>query len=405
MAVLLVNSAQNLLGEDVTAVPSVSMESIPDLQEAHAAYQSYILQAYGMGLIAGEKLGYAPEKSTTRAEAAAIVNRLMGYTDRIDPVKAEAERLQRIEEAKKPPSFMIDLSFIGDCLLATDHNTAYAGMFSEYAKEKPASYFLEKVGSILQYDDFTIANMENVLTDRALKPVYKDHSPAFWFKGPSSNAHILKAGGVDIVSLSNNHIGDYGEEGKKDTMKALEAVGLPYAEKEGTVYFEKNGFRIALICHGLWWEGQSKQIIAKMEEAAKQSDYQIAYFHGGQEGIHAPEAWKVREAHRLVEAGADLVIGNHPHVLQPTEVYQDTNILYSLGNFCFGGNRRPENRTVIYKVVLEVQDGKVIGETTEIIPCTVYTGDINNWQPAILEDGEEKQLVLDFMAGKRSTPF
>ena len=408
MAILLVNSAEKLNYEDITDLHMVSAKSISDLQEAHPFYQNAIIKAYSMGLIAGDRWGYAPKKSTTRAEAAAIVNRLMRYTERIDAVKAEEERLEWMKNGRPAMAgvdFTIDLSFIGDCLLATDHNTSYTGAFREYAEKKPASYFLEKAGSVLQNDDFTIANMENVLTDRDLKPIYKDHSPAFWFKGPSKNAAILKEGSVEIVSLSNNHFGDYGDAGRLDTMKALDAAGLAYGKDDKVVYFEKNGFRIALICHGLWWEGQSKQIIAKMQEAAKWSDYQIVYFHGGTERLHAPEQWKVREAHKLVDAGADLVIGNHPHVLQPTEVYKDTHILYSLGNFCFGGNRKPENRTIIYKAILGIKEKQVVAEQMEVIPCVVYTGEINNWQPAILDEGEAKQLVLDFMAGKRSAPF
>ena len=108
-----------------------------------------------------------------------------------------------------------------------------------------------------------------------------------------------------------------------------------------------------------------------------------------------------------MDAGADLVIGNHPHVLQPMEMYNGVRIIYSLGNFCFGGSRSPENRTVMYTLQLTInKDGNTVEEVTDnIIPCYVYTGSTNNWQPAPIADETEKQNVIDFMNWKRETPF
>lgn len=302
-------------------------------------------------------------------------------------------------------SFTIDLSIAGDCMLATYKGGKAAGSFNDYALNKDPSYFLEKVQSVFANDDFTIVNLENVLTDNPLKEVKKDHNPAYWYKAPTSSKNILTAGSVEAVSLANNHYGDYGTQGRSDTRAAMESINMPYGTNEQTIYLEKNGFKIAVICHGLWSEWQASQIIPRIEEASKQSDYQIVFYHGGKERIHKPEAWKVRATHKLVDAGADLVIGNHPHVLQPTEVYNGVNIIYSLGNFCYGGSRKPENRTVIYTMKLTIDNGEVKSEEVELIPCYVYTGDSNNWQPAIIEDENDKQLVLDFLNNKRDTPY
>ena len=101
-----------------------------------------------------------------------------------------------------------------------------------------------------------------------------------------------------------------------------------------------------------------------------------------------------------------MVIGNHPHVLQPMETYKDVDIVYSLGNFCFGGSKRPENRTIIYQIELTVSNDKeLIKWESNIIPCYVYTGNLNNYQPAIIKDNNEKQKVLDFMDWLRSSPL
>ena len=106
-----------------------------------------------------------------------------------------------------------------------------------------------------------------------------------------------------------------------------------------------------------------------------------------------------------MDNGADLVIGNHPHVLQPMENYNGVDIVYSMGNFCFGGNRRPENRTIIYQINLVIEDGKLVSKSSEIIPCYVYTGDSNNYCPKIIEDENIKQKVIDFMNWKIKSPI
>lgn len=309
------------------------------------------------------------------------------------------------EPAAESAAFTIDLSIVGDCLLATYNGQQYAGSFSEYAASQPSSYFFEKVQHIFSADDFTLVNLENVLTDRPLAEKDKGEGAAYWFKAPAANAEILSENSVEVASLANNHTGDYGPGGFADTAAALEAAGLPYGANDRTVYLEKNGFTIAVICHGLWNEGQASQIVRRIEEASAQSDYQMVLYHGGAEGVHQPEPWRVRASRRLADAGAELVLGCHPHVLQPEEAYNGVPIVYSLGNFCYGGNRSPENRTIVYKALLSVEDGVLTGQTTQIIPCYVYTGSTNNWQPAPITDEAERQRVLDFMSGAAELPF
>ena len=302
-------------------------------------------------------------------------------------------------------SFPIKLTFVGDCMLATSKGQSYEGSLNWYAANKEPSYFFEKVYDVFSSDDFTIVNLENVFTDKALKERDKGHSVMYWYRGPSSNANILTASSVEMVSLSNNHYNDYGSQGQADTRAALEAVNMPYGTDDKIVYFEKNGYKIAVICHGLWGEWQADAIVNKIKEAETQSDFQIVYYHGGTERLHAPEDWKVRASRKLVDNGADLVIGNHPHVLQPRETYNGVEIVYSLGNFCFGGNRKPENRTIVYTFELIVDKNEVISTKSDIIPYYVYTGTTNNWQPAPIEDEAQKNIVLEFMEGKRDLPY
>lgn len=302
-------------------------------------------------------------------------------------------------------SFRVIVSFTGDMLLASLYGKRAAGNFLDIAAKQEPEYFLQHVRPIFEADDFTVVNLENVLTDRNLTPREKSTDPAYWFRAPTANTDILTSSGVEAVSLANNHTGDYGTAGYKDTVKAVSAAGLEYGGNDRTFYLEKNGCRIAVICHGLWTEGQAGTIIQRLRAAEKDSDFQVVFYHGGMEGVHAPEAWRVRASRRLVDNGADLVLGNHPHVLQPREVYKGKEIVYSLGNFCFGGSRGPENRTIIYQLVLQVENGELASVSSELIPCYVHTGGkVNNYCPAPIEDGEQARQVLDFMDGKAKLP-
>lgn len=310
-------------------------------------------------------------------------------------------RLGETEDA-----FSIVVSFTGDMLLASLHGKRAAGNFLDYAARQEPEYFLQHVRPIFEADDFTVVNLENVLTDRNLTPKEKATDPAYWFRAPAATTDILTSSGVEAVSLANNHTGDYGTAGYKDTVKAVSAAGLEYGGNDRTFYLEKNGYRVAVICHGLWNEGQAGTIIQRLRTAEKNSDFQVVFCHGGAEGVHAPEAWRVRASRRLIDNGADLVLGNHPHVLQPREVYKGKEIVYSLGNFCFGGSRSPENRTIIYQLILQVENGKLVGASSELIPCYVHTGGrVNNYCPAPIEDEEQARRVLDFMDGRAKLPL
>ena len=299
------------------------------------------------------------------------------------------------------------MTFVGDCMIATYMGQVYNGSFSSKALEGNWEYFLDGVDEYFEADDFTVVNLENVLTDNnKLSPVKKDHNPAYWFKAPTANTNILTSQSVEIANLANNHFGDYGTQGRTDTMNACDNAGLTWGNNDKTVYVEKDGFKIAMIFHGLWYEGQEQTIINRIKDAEKQSDFQIVYYHGGKEGIHAPEQWKIRASRRLVDGGADLVIGDHPHVLQPMEKYNGVTIIYSMGNFCYGGSKHPENRTILYTYEMIIdKDTKEIKEVNEeVIPCYVYTGNTNNWQPAVIKDEAVKQKVLDFMNWKVKSP-
>lgn len=293
----------------------------------------------------------------------------------------------------------LKLSFIGDCILGVDPISYSEGSFIWYSENYPLSYFFEKVKPQLENDDFTISNMECVLSDNlSLKEIDKGYTPAFWFRAKAKNANILTEGSVEIASVVNNHTDDYGDEGYADTIKSLEAAGLLVGEDCKPIYFEKNGIRIGLVCANLWGYWQVSYIEDALKEMQDKCDYQIVFFHGGEEGYHMPDNFKIDACRDLANSGlCDLIVGAHPHVLQPLEVVNNVPIMYSVGNFCFAGNNYPENKTVIFKANLTKNEDGTIKTETEVIPCYVYTGSFNNWQPAIVTDEADKADIMSMI--------
>lgn len=311
------------------------------------------------------------------------------------------------DDVKEEPNgnFDIIMHFTGDVLLAENLDAGRSGGFNEYAARESADYFLKNAEPYFLNDDFTVVNLENVFSDRNLSPAQKP-LPAYWFKSNSANTEILTKSGVECVSVANNHTRDYGAEGFSDTISALESAGIEYGTESKTVYFEKNGFKTAVICCCMWNKDWANRIIKRIKEAEEQSDFQIVFFHGGKEAEHTPEQWKIDACHALVDNGADIVVGAHPHVLQRTESYNGAKIVYSLGNFCFGGNRSPENRTAVYRLTITVNSNdKSFSHSSAIIPFYVYTGNTNNYQPDVIKNPEEAQKVLDYMKGNRDRPY
>lgn len=309
-------------------------------------------------------------------------------------------------EKPEPEINTITISFLGDCMLATYKGGRGAGSFNLYAETAEPSHFFAGVYDILSSDDFTVANCENVFTDQNLPETPKDYSPAYWYRSPKKNAAIFTAGSIDIISLANNHTNDYGKTGMADTISALEAENLTWGNTGNPVIIEKYGLKIAIMMVGMWGEYRTATLSNQIAALEKETDYQIIYYHGGTERKYKPDEWRVRASRKLVDNGADLVIGNHPHVLQPMETYNGADILYSLGNFIFGGSVKDDRFTVIYQKILTVCEGEIIAEDYRLIPVYEYEGAKNIlWQPVPMTEGsDDYNSVIAFMHGKAETP-
>ena len=309
-------------------------------------------------------------------------------------VEATAEETTEATTEPEPQEIRYTLTFGGDCTLGN--------MKGDYGSQHS---FMGVVGKNYEYpfvllkpwfatDDFTLVNFEGTLTNYT-GAVDK----AFNFHAPPEYAQILITGSVECVTLSNNHIYDYGMTGYQDTVDALNRYGIPFAEDNGTcLYTTKNGLVIGVYADQFYMDPADIQAgIASLQEAG--AEIIIASFHWGIEKQYTPTYDQVNNARIAIDAGADIVFGHHPHVLQPIEEYNGGIIYYSLSNCSFGGNTSPYDWdiAIVQQEVIRAADGTVsLGKLT-VVPCCVSSSPtINNYQPMPLHrESADYRQVLD----------
>ena len=290
----------------------------------------------------------------------------------------------------------LTLSVVGDCTLGTDETFDYDTSLNAYYENYGADYFLQNVKDIFSTDDLTIANFEGTLTDSDER-----EDKTFAFKAPASYASILTGGSVEAVNTANNHSHDYGEQSFNDTLAALDDAGIVHFGYDETAVMDVKGIKVGLVgiyelYDHLEREQQLKDNIAKVK--ADGAQLIVVIFHWGNETETVPDSNQTTLGRIAIDEGADLVCGHHPHVLQGIETYKGRNIVYSLGNFCFGGNSSPSDMdTMIYQQTFTIDaDGVKKDNVTNIIPCSIssaaYDG-YNNYQPTPAE-GDETTRIL-----------
>lgn len=213
---------------------------------------------------------------------------------------------------------------------------------------------MKEVTPILSSADITMGNLEGVLLDEGGTPkTCRDPKVCYVFKSPKHYVQNLVNAGFDIMSLANNHAGDFGEVGRKSSINTLEEAGLYHAGQITTPYtiFEKDGVRYGFTafapnsgCLSINDVEGARNIVSLLDSL---TDIVIVSFHGGAEGPqhqHVPRQHELFHgedrgdvyafAHALIDEGADIIFGHGPHVTRAIEVYKDRFIAYSLGNFC-----------------------------------------------------------------------
>jgi poly-gamma-glutamate synthesis protein (capsule biosynthesis protein) len=289
----------------------------------------------------------------------------------------------------------ITISAAGDVTLSSDiKQPASINFFSVYNKQKNNSYFFKNVKSIFDKDDMTIVNFEGTLSSRGER-VDKQWA----FRGKPSYIDILNQGSIEAVAFANNHVRDYGEISYKDTISCFKKADIVYSSFSDIGVYEVKGIKIGMI--SILETGTNDDVtilrtaLKKIKKEAP--DLLIVSFHWGIEKTSTITKSQ-HDLSRIAidEGGADLVLGHHPHVLQPIEKYKDAYIVYSLGNFCFGGNTNPPDKdTMIYQQTFTFHNDELVpDDSVKIIPCSVSSiSSRNNYQPTPSEDSEKKRIL------------
>ncbi|MDO5335748.1 MAG: CapA family protein [Coriobacteriia bacterium] len=293
------------------------------------------------------------------------------------------------------PTSEFTISFAGDCSLGTDENFDSSTNFTSRvnAENKDYSYFLAKVKEIFDADDLTVVNFEGTLTKSTSRADKK-----FAFKGPAEYAKILTEGGVEAASTANNHSHDYGESSYTDTLKALKNEGITSFGYDDIAYMDVKGTKVALIGTYELAEGVGikDEMVSKIKEARDNgAQVIIDYIHWGIEREAVPDSDQRTLGHAAIDAGATLVIGSHPHVIQGYEKYNDRYIVYSMGNFCFGGNANPTDKdTWIFQQTFKVEGDNIDTNNINVIPCSLSGhSSYNDYQPTPASGSEKKRIA------------
>ena len=301
----------------------------------------------------------------------------------------EAQSVQPVEEVK------ITVSMVGDCTIGTDEQFDKSSNFDAfYIVKKDPGYFFQGVRDVFAADDMTVINMEGTLTESDTR-----QDKTYAFKGDPKYTEILTAGNVDAANLANNHSKDYGEQSYTDTIQYLESAGIATFGYDRTSVLDIKGIKVGLVGIYVLADGMERQqqLIDNIQSVKNQgAQVVIVSFHWGTEKATYPDDIQKTLAHIAVDNGADLVVGHHPHVLQGIEEYNGKNIVYSLGNFCFGGNRNPLDKdTMIFQQTFTFENGELVQDNVKnIIPCSLSSvKEYNDYQPTILE-GSESERVL-----------
>lgn len=293
-----------------------------------------------------------------------------------------------------PEPVKLTVTFAGDCTLGSDVNFDGSRSFNtKYSEVEDATYFLKNVADLFGADDLTVVNMEGALTEGGERA-----DKEFAFRGKPEYSKILSSASVEAASMANNHSKDYGDEGYNDTIEALEGDNVQTFGYDRIAYMDVKGVKVALI--GAYFPEDSdenqKQMtdnIAKAREEGAQ--LVLVYAHWGIERDYKPSEDQLKMGRAAIDAGADLVVGAHPHVIQGWEVYEGRYIVYSLGNFCFGGNSNPEDKdAMIFQQTFTVTGNEVAKDNdVDFIACSVSSeSDRNTYQPTIAE-GDEKERI------------
>lgn len=319
------------------------------------------------------------------------------------PVEPQPQPDTETRAQEQPIDNTITIAAVGDVMLD--------GSAREIMVDYGYDFAFVGTRGVLHRADIAMANLEGPLTHEGTPAPDK----RFLFRSPPDKvACALKQAGFDVVTLANNHTLDYGTVGLTHTIEALDKYGIAHvgagddlAHARRAHILERKGKRIAVLGYSLtfpeeFWAdinkpgtafGHRKHIMADIAAAREQADIVVVNFHWGQESKTELRPYQIGLGRDAINAGAQLVVGHHPHILQAVERYKDGVILYSLGNFAFGSYSRKATTSAIAE--MEFTDNKLT--RVRLLPLGVFNVNVL-FQPVLL-GGKPATAVVDEIKG------
>lgn len=283
----------------------------------------------------------------------------------------------------------ITISAAGDCTIGYDVDRGYVRSYNAFVDIYGLEYPFKNVAELFKSDDITVVNLETTFTDEE-----KKSQKEFRFKGKPEYARILKLSSIEAVNLANNHTHDYLEKGFEDTIKNLKSQDIGFFGEKYNYIKEVRGQKVGFLGYKCWYDSKTIREAIKndIHDLKKDCSIVVVSFHWGIEREYYPNKVQTDLGRFAIDEGADLIIGHHPHVIQGIEIYKGRHIVYSLGNFSYGGHRNPADKdTFIFREKFCVKGRDVKVSETTVIPCSISSvREYNNYQPTPLygDDGE-----------------
>ena len=313
-------------------------------------------------------------------------------------IAGEFEDALPIEEAQPAPAEpswprTFTVTVAGDTTLgSTDELRKRDDCCERVAEEKGYGWFFSGLTELFGTDDLTLINFEGTLTEQTQKKEKK-----YNFKGPAEYTDILTLGSVEAVTIANNHTLDYGDAGREETIANLEQAGLTVSGGGVLGVFEKDGVKVGMTGYCFPY-ANGKKDITKDVKALREMGCQIviASFHWGSEYRDDFTAEQRSIGRAAIKAGADIVVGHHPHIVQGIERYQDTYILYSVGNLVFGGNVDPDDRDAYAaRLTFTVYEDRCDPPELTIVPLRLTALDEGTDYRPVLAGEEDAQRIVN----------
>ena len=302
------------------------------------------------------------------------------------------------------------LSFVGDISIGdATQSRSQENSLTNVIIEKGYQWPLSLLSDYFKNDDYTFANLEVNLTTYEVK---RNKNIKYCMIGQPDFVNVLTEGGIDVVNTVNNHCFDFGERGYNDTLKTLDAAGLNHF---GTIYpgtknesdilgiADVKGIRIGMV--GMTYPQRSdlKRISDRIDKLKNEMHCQLVVvsMHWGREGYTSTlESTQTNFSRQLIDAGADVIWGHHPHVLQPTVFYKGKPIFFSTGNLIFGTMGEVDKNTGIFQLRYDISGGEPVLASFSLVPC--MTGNRGDYRPFELTDEEERANCRNILIYKKT---